>query len=184
MHRVIPGCLLCFVIAFSTLGDGAAAQRSAPAVVTHDAADAGRDTLDLDLVRADLRNVLLLLAEVGGINLVFGEGVSGKVTLKLKRVHWEEAFEVILSAQGLEMERRGSIVWVARSEVFAARRAEALGKREQCLRSAPLRTRIMRVNYADARKLAELVKSTLSERGQVSVDARTNSLIVRDVDCD
>jgi type IV pilus assembly protein PilQ len=139
--------------------------------------------IDIDLVRADLHDVLRLLAEIGGVNLVLGEGVAGQVTLKLERVRWQDALRSVLATHGLELEQRGNVLLVARTERFAERRAQQLTEREQCQRSAPLRTRIVPVNYASSHALAALVRDTLSERGSVQVDQRTNSLIVRDVDC-
>ena len=140
--------------------------------------------IDLDLKQADLANVLRLLANVGGVNLVIGEDVAGTITLRLRRVAWDDAFRIVLASKGLAMEREGNIIRVAREETFARERQTRLDARTQCLATAPLRTRMIPVNYANAQELAVQVKTTLTARGTVSVDQRTNTLIIRDVKCD
>ena len=142
------------------------------------------ERINLDLKSADLRNVLRLLAEVGGVNLILGDEVRGQVTMRLKQVRWSDALRAVLSLHGLEAELHDTILHVAPASHFAAQREAQLSAREQCLASAPLKTRIVPVSYADARQMAALIRPTLTSRGSVSVDARTNSLIVRDVECE
>ena len=142
------------------------------------------ERINLDLKSADLRNVLRLLAEVGGVNLILGDEVRGQVTMRLKQVRWSDALRAVLSLHGLEAELHDNILHVAPASHFAAQREAQLSAREQCLASAPLKTRIVPVSYADARQMAALIRPTLTSRGSVSVDARTNSLIVRDVECE
>jgi type IV pilus assembly protein PilQ len=139
--------------------------------------------IDLEVHRADVRHVLRLLADVGGVNLVVGDDVSGEVTLRLRRVTWTAALDAVLFAKGLEVEWRGGIAHVARAEVFAARRQREIDRRQQCLDTAPLRTRILRPSYARAAEMAPLVRATLTPRGTVHVDERTNTLVIRDVVC-
>lgn len=148
------------------------------------ASASGARTIDLDLKQADIANVLRLLADVGGVNLVLGEDVAGTITLRLRRVAWDDAFRIVLASKGLAMEREGNIIRVGREETFARERRTHLDARARCLATAPLRTRIMPVNYASAQALAAQIKATLTARGTVSVDQRTNTLIVRDVKCD
>jgi type II secretory pathway component HofQ len=140
--------------------------------------------IDLDLHRADLRNVLRLLADVGGVNLVYGEEVSGEVTLRLRAVPWEQALRMIVASKGLEMEREDGIVRVARAETFAKERQAEIDARTLCLQSAPLRTELISVRYARAQDLLPHVRARLTPRGTVAFDQRTNTLIVSDVECD
>ena len=146
------------------------------------AADRGK--IDVDVVNADIRNVLRLFADVGHVNLVLGDDVSGMVTLRLKNVPWEAAMRATLSVKGLQMERSGNIVRVQAAEAFTKERAARLSAHEMCLANAPVETRIVRIDYADAEQVAALVRPTLTKRGSVSVDTRTNTLIIRDVRCD
>ena len=144
---------------------------------------AAQQTVDLDLKQADIRNVLRLLAELGNVNLVYGEEITGEITIRLHGVTWNDAMRVVLASMGLEMVHEGNIVRVASAETLAAERKAELDAHEQCLQSAPLKTRLVRVSYARAAEMAQHIKATLSPRGTVSVDERTNTVIVRDVDC-
>jgi type IV pilus assembly protein PilQ len=138
--------------------------------------------ISLELHNAELQSVLRLFAEVGRFNLVTSEDVSGKVTLKLRNVPWDEAFRVVVASKGLGVEQTGSIVRVAplaklAEEAEARRRAHDAAQAER-----PLVVRLIPVNYASAEEMAQQVKALLSPRGSVSVDSRTNTLIVRDVE--
>jgi type IV pilus assembly protein PilQ len=146
------------------------------------AADKGH--VDLDVVNADIRNVLRLFADVGHVNLVLGDDVSGTVTLRLKNVPWETALRSTLAVRALDMERAGNVVRVATAESLARERAARLSAYQTCLETAPLETRIIRLSYADAEAIANLIRPSLTKRGSVSVDTRTNTVILRDVSCD
>jgi type IV pilus assembly protein PilQ len=140
-----------------------------------------RTRITLDLMDADIRNVIRLFGEVGGINVVMGDAVSGKVTLKLKNVPWNQALEVVLQTKGLQSEFRGNILRVApRSEFLAEARARAEAAKLRA-ESGPLVTRVIPVNNARAEDLLPLVEATLTPRGKASYDARTNVIIVTDV---
>ena len=123
-------------------------------------------------------------ADVSGANFVMDDDVRGKVTARLKRVGWLRALRVILKSHGLEAQFDGNIIRVARRQTLAKERQSVLSARQRCLKNAPLRTRFFRPSYATASKLAPLIRGSLSPRGKVLVDQRTNTLIVRDVECD
>ena len=128
-----------------------------------------RTRIDLTVHQGDIRNVLRLFADVGNVNVVVGDDVSGTVSMRLRNAPWDAALRAILEAKGLDMEWDGEILRV---------------ERQTCEQIAPLRTRIVRLSHARAEEMAPLVRARLrSERGSVEVDERTNSLIVRDVDC-
>ncbi|WNG22580.1 pilus assembly protein PilQ [Cystobacter fuscus] len=137
--------------------------------------------VSLDVVRAPVEEVLRGLAELGGLNLVLSEEVGGTVTLTLRDVPWTQAFQGVLVSQGLGMERQGNILRVAPLRVLqeeAETRARlAQGRRDE----GPLRTWLIPVSHARAAELLPQVQALLSPRGRVSVDARTNTLIVTDV---
>lgn len=138
--------------------------------------------LSLELANADVHSVLRLFAEVGRFNLVTSETVSGKVTLTLRNVPWDEAMKVVLAAKGLGFERTDNIVRVAPLAELQAEAEARVRLKEARLVSAPLTTTLIPINYARASELVEQVKATLSPRGTVTVDTRTNTLIVRDVE--
>jgi type IV pilus assembly protein PilQ len=140
--------------------------------------------IDVSLHNADIQNVLRLFAEIGRINIVYGEDVSGTVTISLKRVRWDHALFAILRSKGLDMTWEDNIIRVAKAETLAKERQRQVDTREHCLQTSPLITRIIPVSYANASDMVSLVQASLqSPRGSVTVDERTNALIVRDVDC-
>lgn len=137
--------------------------------------------ITLDVVRADIHDVLRILAEKGGLNVVVSDEVQGKVTLKLLNVPWREALDTVLASHGLGQELRGNILRVAplkRLTEEAEARVRLKQAREE---AAPLHTYFIPVNYARAADLLPQVQTQLSPRGKASVDARTNTLIVTDV---
>jgi type IV pilus assembly protein PilQ len=116
--------------------------------------------------------------------MVVSDTVQGNITLRLKDVHWEEALEIIMQTKGLTSRRRGNVIMVAPTEEVAIREqleAEAKQKLEEL---EPLKSRLVRIKYARAEDLAALVKSEanrlMSPRGSVTVDERTNTLLVHD----
>lgn len=137
--------------------------------------------IDLDFNNADIHNILRLLAEVGGVNIVTSDDVSGSVTIRMRNVPWDQALEVILQAKGLGMVRRGNLIRVAPLETLEKERELAIARRKQLEELEPLETRLVPVSYATAGDLEPRVDELLSERGSVSVDERTNVLIVRDI---
>src|SRR4051794_7939586 len=100
-------------------------------LVAGGAASAGEPaTVDIDLVQVDVRNALRLLADVGHVNIVFGDDVGGQITLKLKGVRWERALATLVAVKGLEMERDRNIIRVASAETFAKERAAKLAAKQ------------------------------------------------------
>lgn len=140
-----------------------------------------KPTISLDVYQADLPNVIRLLADVSGKNVVIPEDVKGKVTVKLTNVPWDAALETVLALHDLGMVERGNIIRIAPKATLEAEARAALEEREAWRKTAPLVTRIIPVNYARASELAPLIRDVLSERGKVTYDERTNVLIVRDI---
>jgi type IV pilus assembly protein PilQ len=142
------------------------------------------ERLSLNFQNIEVRAVLQLLADFTGLNLVASDTVTGNVTLRLKNVPWDQALDIILKARGLGMRQVGNVIMVAPIEEIAAREKLELESQQQIEELAPLRTEFVQVNYAKASELAALLKakenSLLSERGNVSIDPRTNTLLVRD----
>ncbi len=137
--------------------------------------------VNLDLKDADIDNVLRILAEAGRVNVVAADNVSGTVTIKLDNVPWDQALDTILQAKNLGMVRRGNIIRVALMSDLNKERELAIARRKSELQLAPIQTRLMPISYANAQDMAERAKEMLSPRGSISVDERTNVLIVRDV---
>jgi type IV pilus assembly protein PilQ len=137
--------------------------------------------IDLDLKEADVHNVLRLLADVGQVNVVTADNVTGTVTIKMRNVPWDQALDVVLQSKNLGMVRGGNIIRVAPLPQLEKEREMAIARRRQELQLAPLETRLIPVSYATADDLQQRAREVLSGRGTIAVDARTNVLIARDV---
>lgn len=143
------------------------------------------EKLSLNFQNIEVRAVLQLLADFTGLNIVTSDTVTGNVTLRLKNVPWDQALDIILKARGLDMRKMGDVVMIAPAEEIAAREKLELEAKKQLVELAPLQNESIQVNYAKAADLAALIKSEdntlLSERGAVSVDERTNRILIRDI---
>ncbi len=142
------------------------------------------ERLSLNFQNIKVRSVLQLIADFTGPNLVVSDSVGGALTLRLKNVPWDQALDIILKTKGLGVRENGNVLYIAPNEEIAAREKLELESQQQVEELAPLRSEFMEINYAKASELAELLKdsdnSLLSERGQVSVDDRTNTLLIQD----
>ena len=140
--------------------------------------------LSLSFQDIEIRSVLQLIADFTGMNLVTSDSVKGNVTLRLKNVPWDQAMDIILKTKGLAMRKTGNVILVAPAEEIATREKQELESQQKVKELAPLFTDLIQVNYAKAEDIATLLKakenSLLSERGSVTVDSRTNALLVRD----
>jgi type IV pilus assembly protein PilQ len=141
----------------------------------------GGRRIDLDFKDADIHNILRLLSEVGGVNIITSDDVKGSVTIRMRDVPWDQALDMILQAKGLGMIRRGNLIRVAPIEALEKEREAAIARQKQNVELAPLETRLIPVSYATADNLKPRVGELISTRGTVSVDERTNVLIVRDI---
>jgi type IV pilus assembly protein PilQ len=137
--------------------------------------------IDIDLKDADIHNVLRLLADTGHINIVTADEVNGTITIKMKNVPWDQVLDVVLQAKSLGMVRQGNIVRVAPLAQLQKEREYRLAQQKQEFELTPLETRLIPVSYASAEELQARAKELLSPRGSLSVDARTNVIIARDV---
>ncbi len=142
------------------------------------------ERLSLNFQDIEVRAVLQLLADFTGLNMVVSDTVDGRITLRLKNVPWDQAMDIILKTKGLSMRRNDNVVLVAPTEEIASREKLELESQQQILELAPLRSELIQVNYAKAADFAALLKSAenklISERGSVSIDERTNTLLVQD----
>jgi type IV pilus assembly protein PilQ len=137
--------------------------------------------IDLDLKDADIHNILRLLADVGRVNIVTADDVSGNVTIRMRNVPWDQALDVVLQAKGLGMVRSGNLIRVAPLATLQKERELRLAAAKQEYELTPLETRLIPVSYAQAEELQARAKDLLSPRGSIAVDDRTNVLIARDI---
>lgn len=138
--------------------------------------------LTVHLMKVDIHNVLRLIADVSRLNVVVADDVQGTVTLHLRNVPWNDVLDAVLASRGLGMERLGTIIRVAPLKTLQEEAAVRARVAESRVDAAPLVTRIIPVNYTRAADLVPHVKATLSPRGTVSYDERTNVLIVTDLE--
>jgi len=140
--------------------------------------------ISLNFQDISVRTVLQIIADYNGFNLVTSDTVTGNITLRLDGVPWDQALDIILKVRGLDKRMEGNILMVAPSDELAAREARDLQARQQVEELAPLYAEYVQINYAKAIEFAALIKndenSILSLRGSVSVDERTNTLLIRD----
>jgi len=143
------------------------------------------ERLSLNFQDIEVRSVLQLLADFTGLNLVVSDSVEGNLTLRLKNVPWDQAMDIILKTKGLDQRKAGNVILIAPTDEIAAREKLELEARAQVEELEPLRTEFIKVNYAKAADMADLLKradnAILSPRGSVSVDERTNTLLVKDI---
>ncbi len=142
--------------------------------------------LTLNFQDIETRAVLQLLAETSGRNIVVSDTVQGNVTLRLRNVPWDQALDIVMTTKGLDMRQNGNVIIVAPAEEIIARETADLEARAAIHELEPLYSEFLQVNYAKAADLAELISagdsenSLLSDRGSVSIDERTNTLLVQD----
>jgi type IV pilus assembly protein PilQ len=137
--------------------------------------------LSLDFKDADIKNILRLIAEVSNLNIIAGDDVTGKITMRLVDVPWDQAMELILQARNLGMTRVGNVVRIAPLETLKREVQSELEARRAKERLEDLTLELIPVNYAAAKEIMPQVKSILSDRGDVKIDERTNTLIVKDI---
>jgi len=140
--------------------------------------------MTLNFQDISVRAALQIIAGYNDFNLVTSDSVTGNITLRLDGVPWDQALDVVLRIKGLDKRMDGSILMVAPAEELAAREAKDLKAKQQVEDLEPLYSEYIRLNYAKAEDFADLLKtdtnSIITPRGSVSVDQRTNTLLIKD----
>jgi type IV pilus assembly protein PilQ len=137
--------------------------------------------ISLDFKDVEIDDVLRLIAEVSDLNIIAGDEVSGQVTIRLVDVPWDQALDVILLTKGLGFVRVGSVLRIAPAEQLSAEEEARLQERRAKEKLEDLVVKLQPVNYADVGEMAKMVKRLLTARGTVDVDARTNTIILKDI---
>jgi type IV pilus assembly protein PilQ len=147
-------------------------------------AKSSQKPISLNFQDVPVRQLLQILAEENNLNLVASESVTGNITLRLENVPWERALETILRVKGLDKRYDQNILIVAPASELAQREAEQLESQQRMQDLAPLESSYIQINYAKADEIAQILRTDssdlLSSRGAVTVDERTNTLLVRD----
>ncbi len=137
--------------------------------------------LSLDFKDADIKNILRLIAEVSDFNIITGDDVSGKITMRLVEVPWDQALDIILQARSLGMTKVGNVIRIAPLDSLKKEIQAELESRRAKEKLEDLMTELIPVNYASGKEILPQLKGILSDRGDVRVDDRTNVLIVKDI---
>ncbi|MGR5541669.1 secretin N-terminal domain-containing protein, partial [Vibrio campbellii] len=119
-------------------------------------------------------------------NLVVSDSVSGNLTLRLDGVPWQQVLDIILQVKGLDKRVDGNVILVAPKAELDLREQQQLEKARLAEELGELTSEIIKVNFAKASEIAEMIGgqgaiSMLSERGSISIDERTNSLLIREL---
>jgi type IV pilus assembly protein PilQ len=147
------------------------------------------ERLTLNFQDIDVRSVLQLLADTSGQNIVVSDSVTGNLTLRLQNVPWDQALDIVLRTKGLDKRRQDNVIIIGPTAELAAREKAELAAHKEVQELSPTHTEFLQVNYAKVADLAKLIKPTggtsatnsmLSTRGSLSIDERTNTLLVQD----
>lgn len=145
------------------------------------------DRISLNFQDIQVRAVLQLIADFTELNLVASDTVSGRITLRLQNVPWDQALELVLKTKGLDKRQVGNVLMVAPAAEIAERERQQIEANKQIAELAPLQSEFVRIRYAKASDIVKLFKAgsedggnLVSPRGSVVVDERTNSLIITD----
>src|ERR1700678_3951826 len=146
------------------------------------------ERLTLNFQDIDVRSVLQLLADTSGQNIVVSDSVTGNLTLRLQNVPWDQALDIVLRTKGLDKRRQDNVIIIGPTAELASREKAELAAHKEVQDLSPTHTEFLQVNYAKVTDLAKLIKSgaggttnsMLSPRGSLSIDERTNPLLVQD----
>ena len=138
--------------------------------------------ISLDFVNADIHSIFRLISHVSRLNIVSGDDVSGRVTVRMVDVPWDQALAAVLQAKGLGSQRFGNIVRVAPIETIKAEQQAALEAKRAQDELADLSVLVVPLDYASATALQGQVENLLSDRGRVQLDQRGNQLIVQETE--
>ncbi|MCB0308233.1 MAG: type IV pilus secretin PilQ [Bdellovibrionales bacterium] len=165
-----------------TLNDGTPLSRMAS--ILTGAVDGKQFTgrrISLDFKDAEVRSVFRLIADISRFNIIISDDVTGRITIRLDDVPWDQAFAIILQARGLWFEKYGNIIRVASADKLKQERESAAAAAAAAKAAKPLDVLFKPVSFANAGTLQTQIQSMLSERGTVDIDSRTNTLIIKDV---
>ena len=157
--------------------------------------------LSLNFQNIDVRAVLQIIADFTSLNLVASDGVTGSITLRLDKVPWDQALDIILKTQGLDKRLEGNILMIAPAQEIAQHERQRVEANRQMQELASLETVFIRIKYADAKDIFDVLtrgdeggvavlgsqdvnagNRTHSQQGGVVVDKRTNTIIVTDTE--
>lgn len=142
------------------------------------------EKLTLNFQQIDVREALNVIADFTETNMVISDTVRGNITLRLKDVPWDQAFDIILQSRGLDMRKNGNVIQVAPRDEIAAKEKIELTSRQEIAELEEMHTESFQISYQKGSAIAALLSSEkqriLSKRGSAIVDERTNTVFVQD----
>jgi type IV pilus assembly protein PilQ len=157
------------------------AQQFAPQTVAEQQVQYTGEVLSLKFKDADLRDVILYLADFAGLNVVFDPEVRGTVTVDLKDTPWDQALDLILRINKMGKTLEGNVLRIASTTVLTREKEEERRLLETQVLAGPMVTKTFTLSYSRASDVESLLRSKMSERGEMIVDERTNTLIITEV---
>lgn len=139
------------------------------------------EVISLKFKDADLRDVILFLADFAGLNVVFDPEVRGSVTCNLQKVPWDQALEIVLRQNRMSKIIEGNVLRIAPMTTLAREDEELRRIQESKELAGPIQVKTLTLSYSKARDVQSLLKSRLSRNGEIVIDERTNTLIISEV---
>ena len=158
------------------------------------------ERLSINFQKIDVRSALAVIADFTGINFVTSDTVQGEITVNLKDVPWDQALDVIMRTKGLSKRQTGNVIWIAPTDEIARVEEEEIQAQMLAEEAEPLISEVIRINYARAEDFIDIIipqntgsgggggtdssssnNGLLTDRGNISFDERTNSLLIQDV---
>lgn len=138
--------------------------------------------ISLQTKDADVRDVVNFIAEESGANIIMSDEVKGKISVKIRRIPWDQALVTVMRAKKLGYSRQGNVIRISSMQELQEETDAAAKIIETQKNIAPVRVKVIPVNYANVEELAKQVPAFLSKDGKVVVDQRSNTILVTDRD--
>ncbi|HXH54741.1 MAG TPA: type IV pilus secretin PilQ [Gammaproteobacteria bacterium] len=143
------------------------------------------DKISLNFQDIEIRAILQIIADFSKFNIIASDSVKGNITLRLQNVPWDQALDIILKSEGLDKRQYGNVMLVGPAAEIASKEKVELDSQKQMEELGSVKSELVQINYASAEDLATLLKdktnSLMTSRGTVSVDKRTNTLLIQDI---
>jgi type IV pilus assembly protein PilQ len=162
--------IIVFLIYYSVYNSEAQETTETSEVLVEQESKSSEELINLDFEETDIRDVMRVLAQKGGVNIILGQDVAANVTIQLKGVTWEKALDIILKNYNLTYKKEGNLIRVMTLEQLRLEEEKV-----------PLTTQIITLDFADVEDIKGSLESMLSSRGAIQINARTNSLIITDI---
>ena len=179
--KLLASLLLIAGAAFLILAPGSARAQEGAAMKQVGLVRTGSGTFSIDVEGADIHTVVRAISEFSGRNIVVSKDVNAKVHCSLRNVGWQEALRTILRSNNLDYVDENGILRVDEESKLQAEAVERESARAKQAELQPLETRVVKLNYATASELTSALNGSLTKRGSILVEKRTNSLIISDL---